>query len=152
MKYSKTIFLAGIVAGTLDAIAAILLYAKPVDLHSISRIFRYIASSLFGKTSYTTGPFYPFAGLLIHYGIATIWSVIYLFILFRIFKAGSIWAKTILFGSLLWIAMNGFVMPLSGLTARYDGWAIMRSFSVILLCVSLPVCLIVEKRHQGSFK
>jgi hypothetical protein len=146
MKNTKTILLSGFTAGILDAVAAILLYAKPLNLHNISRIFRFIASGLFGKAAYTTGPLYPLAGLAIHFGIALTWSAIWLFILFRVFKKGSVWAKTILFASLIWIIMNGFVMPVFGVPSRYDGWAIMRSFSVILFCVSLPVCAIVEKR------
>jgi hypothetical protein len=151
MNKTRTILIAGMIAGTLDAIAAILLYAKPIDLHSISRIFRYIASGLFGKQAYLTGPLYPFAGLILHYLIATVWSAVYFLVLFRVFKSGSVWAKTILFACLVWIIMNGFVMPVSGLTARYDGWAIMRSFTVILLCVALPVSFLVEKQ-PGNLK
>jgi hypothetical protein len=64
------------------------------------------------------------------------------------FKPGSVWAKTIFLASLVWIIMNGFIIPIAGLTARYDGWAIIRSFAVLLVCVGLPICLISEKRHD----
>jgi hypothetical protein len=147
MKRTKTVFISGLTAGTLDAVAAVLLYAKPVNLHNSSRIFRYIASGLFGKVAYETGPLFPITGLILHYMIATLWSFIYLFILYHVFKSGAIWVKIILFASLIWVIMNGFVVPLSGLTSRPDGWAIMRSFTVILICVSLPICLITEKRN-----
>jgi hypothetical protein len=146
MKRTKTILMAGFVAGTLDALAAILLFARPVNLHNASRIFRYIASGLLGKPAYNAGPLYPLAGLILHYLIATIWSAIYIFILFRSFKSGSLPAKVFLFASLIWVIMNGFVMPIAGLMAHPDGWSIMRSWSVLLVCVSLPVCLIAEKR------
>src|SRR5258708_337910 len=98
----KTILISGLIAGTLDAAAAILLFAKPVNLHNTSRIFRYIASGLFGRQAYATGPFFPIAGLALHYLIATIWSALYILILFRVFKSGSVWAKTILLASLIW--------------------------------------------------
>ena len=146
MSKAKSILISGVIAGTLDAIAAILLYARPVNLHNISKIFRYIASGLHGKPAYYTGAFYPFAGLVLHYLIATIWAAIYILILLRVFKPGSVWLKTFLFGSLIWVIMNGFVMPVAGLTAHYDGWAIMRSYAVILVCVALPIILITEKR------
>jgi len=43
--------------------------------------------------------------------------------------------------------MNGFVMPIAGLTSvTYTGWSVMQSFVVILVCVSLPICLIWEKQ------
>jgi len=146
MNKTKTILMAAIIAGTLDAIAAILLYAKPPNLHNISRIFRYIASGLVGKQAYLTGPFYPIAGLILHYLIALVWSAVYVYVLFRVYKPGSVLVKMILFACLIWVIMNGFILPLSGLVSRYDGWAVMRSFTVLLLCVSLPVSLLVEKR------
>jgi hypothetical protein len=146
MNKTKTILIAAMIAGTLDAVAAILLYAKPPNLHNISRIFRYIASGLLGKQAYLTGPFYPIAGLFLHYLIALLWSAVYVFVLFRVFKPGSVLVKMILFACLIWTIMNGFILPLSGLVSRYDGWAVMRSFTVLLLCVSLPVSLLVEKR------
>ena len=46
-------------------IAAIILYAKPVNLHNISRIFSFIASGLFGKSGlYGGNLIYPIAGLI----------------------------------------------------------------------------------------
>jgi hypothetical protein len=147
MKNTKTVLISGFTAGTLDAVAAILLFAKPVNLHNTSRIFRFIASGVFGKAAYETGPLFPITGLILHYIIATLWSGIYLFILYPVFKSGVIWVKIVLLASLIWVIMNGFVMPLAGITSRYDGWAIMRSFTVILICVSLPICLITGKRN-----
>jgi hypothetical protein len=147
MTKTKTIFIAGFVSGSLDAIAAILLFAHPVTLHNISNIFRYIASGLIGQGAFANGLVYPFLGLFLHFLIATIWSAVYLLFLYRLFKPGSVVAKTILLAALIWITMNGFVIPLSGLgAARSSGWAIMRSFSVLVICVGLPVTLIVEKR------
>ena len=147
MSKTKTIFIAGLVAGTLDAIAAILLFAHPVTLHNISNIFRYIASGLVGQGAFANGLVYPFLGLFLHFLIATIWAAVYLLLLYRLFKPGSVLAKTILLAALIWIIMNGFVMPLSGLgAARSNGWAIMRSFGVLVICVGLPITLIVEKR------
>jgi len=143
----KKILFAGIIAGTLDAITAILLFAKPPNLHTTGRVFRFIASGLLGRNAFAQGLFYPFAGLFLHYLIAVTWSAVYFLVLFRIFKPGSVWAKCILFASLIWIIMNGFVIPLCGLgAARFDGWAAMRSFSVLLICVSLPICIIAERK------
>ena len=147
MKKLRTILLSGLIAGSLDAIAAIVLFAHPVNLHNISKVFRYIASGLFGQTAYTTGFIYSIYGLILHFLIALIWSAVYFYFLQRVFSPGSIWIKTIFFASLIWIIMNGFVMPLCGLNSvHYDGWSVMRSFLVLLICVSLPICLIAEKK------
>jgi hypothetical protein len=143
----KTILFSGFIAGTLDGIAAIILFAHPANLHNISSIFRYIASGLFGHPAYSSGFIYPIYGLILHYLIAFIWSAVYLLILYRVFRSGYVWAKTIFLASLVWVIMNGFVMPICGLNSvGYDGWSVMRSFLVLILCVSLPICLIAEKR------
>jgi hypothetical protein len=147
MKKIRIIVISGIIAGTLDAIAAILLYSKQYTIHSIAGIFRFIARGVFGHAVPPTGGLYPFIGLFLHYLIALIWSAIYILIVSRLFKPGAVWAKVILFGCLVWTMMNGFVMPIAGLTTvTYTGWSIMQSFAVILVCVSLPICLIWEKQ------
>jgi hypothetical protein len=147
LKTAKTIFISGFIAGTLDGIAAIVLFAHPASLHNISSIFRYIASGLFGKTAYTSGFIYPLLGLILHYLIALTWSAVYLLIFYGVFRNGYVRAKIIFLASVIWIIMNGFVMPICGLNSvHYDGWSVMRSFLVLLLCVSLPICLIAEKR------
>jgi hypothetical protein len=143
----KKILFAGLIAGTLDAIAAILLYANPLNLHNISSVFRYIAGGIFGEKGQPAGIIYPAMGLILHFLIAISWSAVYFLLLFRVFNPGSVWAKVILLATVIWIIMNGFVMPLTGVMSRYDGWAIMRSFGVILVCVSLPICLIAEKNN-----
>jgi hypothetical protein len=142
----KKIIIAGLIAGTLDAIAAILLFSKHYTLHSMAGVFRYISRGIFGKSVPADGALYPFIGLILHFLIATIWSAVYMLVLVRIFKPGSVWARVILFGSLIWTIMNGFVLPLAGLTIQYDGWSIMESFAVILVCVSLPICLVAGRK------
>jgi hypothetical protein len=152
MKNIKTVLISGAIAGTLDATAAILFYAKQYTIHSIAGIFRFIARGIFGSAVQATGAIYPFIGLFLHFLIATIWSAVYLLILNRVFKPGFLLIKVILFGCLVWTTMNGFIMPVAGLTmVTYSGWSIMKSFTIILFCVSLPICLIAERKF-GNLK
>jgi hypothetical protein len=148
MKHVRLILLAGFIAGTLDATAAVLFYARPINLHNAGRIFRWIASALIGKTAYLDSHIYPLLGLIIHYFIATSWATVYLLIFFKVFKPGYIFAKTILFATLIWITMNGFVKALAGIASKTDGPAITLSFAILLFCVSLPICLILEKKKE----
>jgi hypothetical protein len=120
-------------------------------MHNIGGIFRFIASGLFGRPAYSDGLFYPIAGLAVHFLIAIFWSSVYLLILFRSFKPGFVWVKTILFSGLVWLVMNGLVLPFLGLTsAHHSNWTILKSLSPILLCVGLPICLIVERRNVAA--
>jgi hypothetical protein len=146
----KKILFAGLLAGVLDTIAAIILYAKPVNLHNISTIFRYISRGLFGTASAETGALYPVLGLFLHFFIALTWSVIYFNFITQYFKPGNSWIKILLFACLVWVVMNGFLIPFTGLPSRYDGIGISRSFLVILFCVSLPICLMAEKKSKKS--
>jgi hypothetical protein len=150
LKRTKTILIAGLIAGTLDATAAIILYAKPINGDNIGGIFRFIASGLFGRLAFADGIFYPIAGVIIHFLIAICWSSVYLLMFFRTFKPGSVWAKTILFSGLVWIVMNGIALPFLGLTSTHHNvWMILKSFLPILLCVGLPICWTVEKRSAS---
>ena len=142
----KKILLAGLIAGTLDATAAVLIYAKPVNRHNAAGIFRYVASGVFGQHTHSAGPLYPVLGLILHYCIAMIWSAVYMLLFSRFFKSGNVWAKALLYGSTVWVLMNAFVVPLSGITAHSDSWGMMRSFTIILFCVGLPITLIAERR------
>jgi hypothetical protein len=143
----KKILLAGFIAGTLDAIAAVLFYAKEYTLHSAAGTFRFISRGIFGSAVTPYGALYPILGLILHYLIATIWAAIYILILFRVFKPGAVWAKAILFGCMVWTIMNGLVLPVAGMTMmKYDGSSIMKSAAIIVVCISLPICLIGERK------
>jgi hypothetical protein len=143
----KKIFIAGLIAGTLDAIAAVLFSAKQYTLHSIAGVFRFISRGVFGNSVAPNGALYPIIGLILHYLIATVWAAFYILVLFKTFKPGALWAKVILFGCTVWTIMNGLVLPAVGLTMiKYDGFSIMKAAAIILICISLPICLIAEKK------
>jgi hypothetical protein len=146
MKKIKTIVLAGFISGSLDATAAIFFFTNPHSLHNIGMVFRFIAKGILGKGAYSPGLIYPLIGLILHYLIATVWSTFYLIIFSAAFKSGFLWAKTIAFAALIWTVMNGFVMPVFGYTTHNEGWSVMRSFLILLFCVSLPIVVITEKR------
>ena len=146
MSQLKKIILTGLIAGTLDGTAAVLTFSHPLNLHNASQVFRYIAASLFGAHAFGEGPLFPLIGLILHFFIATAWTAMYVYLFSRVFKPGFLLGKMVLYGALIWVIMNGFVITLAGLKAQYSGWSIMRSFSIILFCVSVPICLINERK------
>jgi hypothetical protein len=149
MKNIKIILLSGFVSGTMDALAAILFFTKPHSLHNISMLFRYIAKGVLGSAAFSTGLVFPIAGLILHYLIATIWSAIYLLIAPVVFKSGHLLAKTIVFAASIWIGMNGFILPVFGLgSAHSNSWSVMKSFLILVVCISAPIVIITEKRKQ----
>ena len=78
----KAILITGLIAGTLDAAAASIQYCINRN-DNPAKVFRVIAGAVFKKEA-TTGELYSWAsvGLLLHYLIAMIWTVLF-FLCFR---------------------------------------------------------------------
>jgi hypothetical protein len=76
----KTVLSATLVAGTLDIVAAILLYSIIMEKTTPSRIIMSIASGVFGKEAYSGGSAMILAGLAFHFLIAFLFSLFYYFL------------------------------------------------------------------------
>lgn len=117
---AKTILIAGLIAGTIDAIFAILAtiifgHANPIT------VFWYIAKGVFGSAASSqvlltadasTQAMYAIAGLLLHYFIAYCWVT--LFVLAYQKLSFLRWNKIItafIFGIFAWLVMNYGVLP-----------------------------------------
>jgi hypothetical protein len=143
---SKTlvwIVLITMVAGTLDALAAIFIYkADPV------RLFQLIASGALGREKGFAGGTNTFLlGMVFHYLIAAAWTTLF-FILNHKLK----WIRknrlVVIFGYglLIWVVMNIIVLPLSQLGG---GPFSMKSFfiaaGILVFAVSLPIVLLTAR-------
>ena len=74
-----TLFLTGLLAGLLDAVAAVLLFLARGNKDP-RILFRYIASAVYGKAAFAEGNSMVFMGLLFHFLIAMSWVAIYFFL------------------------------------------------------------------------
>lgn len=144
----KTILWLGLVSGTLDAIAAILLSLKvgPVV------IFKFIASGFFGKPAFAGGVEMVIAGILFHYLIAYAFTwffyVLYPFT-YKLFK--NKYAVAIIYGGFAWIIMNMVVMPFTKIGAHHIKPAtIVTGVLALIICVALPVVLVADKKNRAS--
>lgn len=142
----NTILSATLVAGTLDILAAFLVYAVIMEKTTPARILMSIASGIFGKAAYSGGTPMIISGLLLHFLIAFIFSVFYylvspgLAILRRRRLLGGI-----LYGIFIWLVMNIGVlpivfkgMPLPDLSAALLGMAI------VIAAVGIPIAYIIS--------
>ncbi len=116
----KTILLAGFIAGTIDAIFAILAtlifgHTNPI------KVFWFIASGVFGKASTanvlltadaSTQAMYAIAGLLLHYFIAYCFIVFFFLIYPKIsFLQKNKIVTAVVYGIFAWLVMNYIVLP-----------------------------------------
>lgn len=72
-----TVFLSALIAGTLDILAAIVIYALILQKTTPIKILQSIASGIFKKEAYTRGPEMAWYGLGFHFLIALLFAWFY---------------------------------------------------------------------------
>jgi hypothetical protein len=138
----------GLLAGTLDALAAILWEHLYFNMDTAS-IFKYIAGGIFGKAAFADGFNMVLYGVLIHYFIASIFTII-LFLLYPFisFRLKNKYIVGILYGLVIWLIMNLIVLPLSN-TAKYPfniNHALI-ACGILIVCVGLPISLMANRHY-----
>ena len=76
----KHILTAWIIAGTMDAVAAVLVYSVVLQKATVLQIFQGIASGVMGAKAVEGGTVTGLIGLALHYLIAFCWVIFYFFI------------------------------------------------------------------------
>jgi hypothetical protein len=142
----KTVLSATLVAGTLDIVAAILLYSIIMEKTTPSRIIMSIASGVFGKEAYSGGSAMILAGLAFHFLIAFLFSLFYYFLYQNIRSlSGKRLLSGVLYGVFIWLVMNlvvlGVVFP--GMPAP-DFQAVAIGMTIVILAVGIPISYIIS--------
>lgn len=146
----KTIVKTGLLAGTLDGLAAVLLYSIPSGKDPLN-VFRFIASGVFGKEAFAGGVPMAMWGVFFHYIIATGWTVLF----FVAYPRVAILSKNkivtgSLYGIFVWLMMNLVVVPLSNVPMRgnREVSSIIVGMAVLILCIGLPITWIISKYYN----
>ena len=145
-KPYRTIFWAGLIAGTLDITAAFI--TSTLRGGTPLRVLRYIAGGLLGPDAFSGGLGTAALGLALHFLIATSWAAIY-YAASR--KLTVLVRQPVLCGLLygiipVWCVMNLVVIPLSALpkpTFTLSG--VLIGASILMVCIGLPIALIVRR-------
>lgn len=142
----KYILLTWLLCGTLDALSAIVLNPQV----PAAAIFKYIASGFFGKAATTGGVDMVLYGVLFHYFIALIFTVI----LFRLYPfLINIFRNKILLafilGLLIFFIMNFLVVPyLSHIVQRPMKLAgVLKNMSALIVAFGFPIVFIANKYY-----
>ncbi|MDN3673061.1 DUF1440 domain-containing protein [Flavobacterium branchiarum] len=148
-----TVLLSGLVAGTMDIIAPILIYSVILQKTTTVKILQSIASGIFKKDAYSGDPKMAVFGLVIHFIIATIFALFY----FAIYPyLPSLKNKTIIsgciYGILVWIVMNLIVLPIVFpiLPAKHLDFPLLLSIVIHVFCVGIPIAIITKKHYQHT--
>ena len=146
--------IAGIIAGTLDALAAIINYYASTGKNPV-RVFVFIASGVFGKDAYASSQSIAVFGVLFHYLIAIIFSVFYFLIypMLRFLRINKFFSA-FLYGIFVWLIMNFIVVPLSNTAPLpFHIKGALLAILILIICVGIPICFIANsfyKKHIAA--
>lgn len=148
---SGSIFLSGLIAGTLDILAAIFVYAVILEKTTAGKILQSIASGIFKKDAYTGGSQMIWYGLGLHYLIAFIFAWFYFAIYNYIpFLKKSTIISGFLYGIFVWIIMNLIVLPIvfPVLPEKHLDFPLLLSITILMLCIGLPIASVTKKYYS----
>ncbi|MCE6992125.1 DUF1440 domain-containing protein [Dyadobacter sp. CY323] len=146
-----TIFRAAFVAGALDILAAILIYAIVMEKTSPSALLMSIASGVFGKSAFSGGTPMVLAGLLLHFLIAFIFSAFYYLIYPNLaFLRNRKLLSGIFYGIFVWLVMNLGVLRIafSG-SPLPDPSSALLGIAIVIAAVGIPISYIISAGRSG---
>ena len=146
-----TIFLSGLIAGTLDILAAIIIYANILQKTTAIKILQSIASGIFKKDAYSGGSQMAWYGLGLHFIIALIFAWFYFMIYpYLPFLKKSALLSGFLYGIFVWIVMNLIVLPIvfPVLPAKHLDFPLILSILILIFCVGFPIAFIARKFYS----
>lgn len=140
-----TLLYTGLLAGVLDGSAATLLFIARGNRRS-GRLFRFIASAVFGGRAFTAGPIMVALGVLFHMCIALAWVCLY-----AALQKAIPWLTShplpgaVLYGLFVWTVMNLAVVPLSRAAKRPFSWtfAVVNAL-ILIVCIGLPAAYLAN--------
>ncbi|MEX6685966.1 hypothetical protein QTN47_00585 [Danxiaibacter flavus] len=143
-KPIATIIKAGLIAGTLDIVTALIMFYMKTHKDPMI-VFKYIASAAFGKAAYS-GASFIVAGIVFHYIIAFSFTILYFFLYPRIkFMHNYPVLAGLTYGICVWLIMNLLVLPLTQLPPiTFNLQSAITGTIVLMLAIGLPVSLIVH--------
>lgn len=149
-KAVRTILRAGLVAGTLDALAAMTTFMFRGGKDP-AVVWKFVASGIFGKDAFAGGSGMVVWGLVFHFCIALIWALVFFLIYPAVRRSISNPVLIgLLYGILVWVIMNLIVLPLSHVPAQpINPSGVLIGMGVLMVCIGLPIALLVHKHYAG---
>lgn len=140
---SSEIFKAGLLVGTLDILSAFIYYFLKTGKKDVLNVLKYVASGLFGKGSFSGGNGIILTGLLLHYTIAFVFTLLFfwLFPKIKVFSKNKIMTG-VGYGVFVWMVMNLIVVPLSNISMRpFDTVDAIINMLILIVCIGIPLSI-----------
>lgn len=147
MFAARTVLLAGLVAGILDLVAAVIVNL-PRGIEPLS-ILQSIASGLLGRDTYSGGWSTAMLGVALHFAMMLIIATIYVLAArhWSALKSRAI-ASGISYGVIVYFVMNLVVLPLSAFPhdTALSTWKLATGLPIHILLVGIPIALIAARQ------
>ncbi|MBA3694502.1 MAG: hypothetical protein H0W77_13890 [Acidobacteria bacterium] len=142
----RAILFGGLIAGTLDLTSAFIVTALRGGSHA--RMLQGIASGLLGADSFTGGTATAALGVLLHFTIAFIWTIVFYLASRKIkFLIDQPIVSGVLYGVVVYLLMYYVIVPLSAAPFQmpHTPDAIARDVFIHIICIGLPIALVVRR-------
>lgn len=139
------VLVTGCAVGVLDGAAA-LINAWLKSGTPPEKVFRYIASAMFGNAAYTGDGTMIVAGVALHFMVAVMWSVVF-FVAYRYWPLlrSNKWVVGCLYGLFVWLMMNLVVVPLTQAPPLKFTWqGAVTGWLIHMLLVGIPIVLLTR--------
>lgn len=145
---TRSILTAWLIAGTMDITAACIQYYIRTG-NGPEGVLRFVASGALGKNAFTGGTEMPVLGLLFHYLVAFIFTIIFFWFYPRLkVMQGNKWITGLVYGMIVWAVMNLLVLPLSAAPAiPFVLKKAAVAMLILMCCIGLPISLIANKHY-----
>ena len=147
----QTIIWSGLVAGTLDAIAGVIVYFIWFKFNPF-QVLQFIASGVHGPSAIDSGVPMIIAGMLYHFVIAYVVAIIYFY---TYPKIGILSTHKILSGLIyglgIWLVMNLLILPYTNIPkSPFDVGLAAVGIIWHMVLVGLPIALITAKHYDSK--
>ena len=148
--FTRAVLTTGLIAGTLDILAACLSAYIQRGM-TPEKLLQFVASGLFGADAFTGGAKMAVAGLIMHFMIATSWTLLYYLLYPRLnILQKNKFVSGIIYGAFVWVMMNRLILPFTAipkspfnLTSAFIGMVI------LMLMIGMPNAFRAQRYYEG---
>ena len=142
----RPILPAGLLAGTLDGLAAAASYSLQTGKNP-ANVFKFVASGAFGPEALTGPDTVAVWGLLFHFLFATGFVTLFVLAYPKVEILRKNWIVVgLTYGVFVWLVMNGVVVPLSNTPpAPFRPIGMVRGLVIVMVCVGLPIAWVTNR-------
>lgn len=170
-NFLKAFFLTGLLAGTLDATAAMTQFMIRTHGDNPLKVWRFVASGVLGQDVMTKNIWIVAAlGLAFHFCIAFSFTLFFYFIFPKLkFLSKNLFITGMVYGIFVWLIMNLVIVPLSNVASKAKLWGTITNpdgsthtgfqfppnptqmiigILIIMFCVGLPISLLTGRYYS----